>query len=107
MKIRHSLVLLTVTTAVLAPELLAQTLQRPDFVNDIDSSSVQEAGDEINTWIFAFMAIIVAAFSVHPGYLFIVGRAEEGKERLTQILIGVVIALLLGGVAFTVASRIQ
>lgn len=95
----------TITTV--APDLvMAAKMNVPSYVDTPDASSLESAGETINQWIFAGMAIIVAAFSARPGYLFITGQAEEGWKSAKNILIGVVVALVMGGIAFSVANSV-
>lgn len=84
----------------------AGPLQAPSFVNTVDASALESAGDTLKTWIYAFMAIVVALSCVRPGYYFVTGKAQEGVESAKDILIGVVISVVLGGIAFAVASRL-
>jgi len=79
----------------------------PSFVNEVDSGSIEKAGNEISGWILLFMAVIIALFSVRPGYYFFTGKAAEGWEYSKDILIGAVISSVLGGLAFAVIGAVS
>jgi hypothetical protein len=84
---------------------IATEVKAPSWVKKADKNSVSEAGEEINMWIFVFMVVIIALFSIKPGYYFIVGKTEEGLEAAKNILIGAVLAVILGGIAFAVVGK--
>lgn len=87
------------------PELaLAARMETPDYVGNADVSQLKEAGSTINTWIFALMAIAVAVSSVRPAWFFFNGNADEGWRTARDVIIGVVLALVMGGIAFSVAN---
>lgn len=93
--------------SVIYPDIaMAIELKKPSFVNDVDADDLEKAGDEISKWIFAFMAVIVGISSVRPGYLYISGKGEEATEKAKDIIIGVIVAVVLGGVAFAVAKQV-
>ncbi|MDX1694886.1 MAG: hypothetical protein R3208_14060 [Ketobacteraceae bacterium] len=92
--------------SVAFPELAMAELKKPSFVQDVNADDLEKAGDEISKWIFIFMAIILGLFSVRPGYLFITGKPEEALEKSKEIIIGAVVALVLGGIAFAVANQV-
>jgi hypothetical protein len=107
MQNRHIILVSTIAIAALAtlaPELVLAKMNIPGYVDSAHASDLESAGETINTWIFSGMAIVVAAFAVRPGFLFITGRAEEGWRAAKDILIGVVLAVVLGGIAFSVAG---
>ena len=110
MQSRHIVLISTITIAALtalAPELvLAAKMITPGYVGDADSGALESAGETINNWIFAGMAIVVAASAVRPGFLFVTGRAGEGWRAAKDIIIGVVLALVLGGILFSVADSV-
>ena len=82
-------------------------IKKPNWVEEIDKDKVSEAGEEINLWIFVFMAVIIALFSIKPGYFFIVGKTEEAIDSSKNILIGAVVSVVLGGVIFSVLSYLS
>jgi len=84
----------------------ADKITAPSFVNSVSASDLQDAGKEINGWIFAGMAVVIALMSVRPGYHWITGDAQKGWEHAKDILIGVAVAAVLGGVAFSVANKL-
>lgn len=88
------------------PDVAMAELKKPSFVKEVNADDLEKAGTEISKWIFIFMAVIVGLFSVRPGYLFITGKPEEALEKSKEIIIGVVVALVLGGIAFTVGNQI-
>lgn len=84
--------------------LEAADMKAPSWVNRVDKDDLSDAGEEINLWIFVFMAVIIALFSVKPGYYFIVGKTDEAVEASKNILIGAVLSVILGGIVFTVVN---
>jgi hypothetical protein len=94
-------------TFLIAPEtLMAIQLKQPSFINSVDTDKLEEAGSEINTWIFAGIAVVIGLFSVRPGYLFITGKPDEALEKSKEIIVGVILAMVLGGIAFAVAANL-
>ncbi|MCG8313813.1 MAG: hypothetical protein MI976_11400 [Pseudomonadales bacterium] len=88
-------------------EIAIAEIKKPSFVQEANADDLEKAGDEISKWIFIFMAIVIGLFSVRPGYLFVTGKPEEALEKSKEIIIGVVIAVVLGGIAFAVIEQIS
>lgn len=110
---KNSIRTVLTVTAVLAgaaicaftPEIAQATrIETPGYVGSADVSQLNEAGATINTWIFALMAIAVAVSSVRPAWYFLNGNADEGWRTARDVIIGVVLALVMGGIAFSVAN---
>lgn len=85
--------------------VIAAEIKAPSWVKKADKESVSEAGEEINMWIFIFMMVIIALFAIKPGYYFIIGKTEEGLEAAKNILVGCVLAVVMGGIAFAVIGK--
>ena len=86
---------------------LAQKIEKPSWIKDIEKDQVSDAGGEIQAWIFIVMGVIIALFSIKPGYLFIMGKTEEAVDASKNILIGAVVAVVFGGVVFTVMNYLN
>ena len=100
------LAILVVIAFQAMPEIAeAAKIQKPDFVEDVDTGKLNAAGAEINKWIFALIAIAIACFASWPGYLFISGKPEEAWEKAKYILLGVGFVAVFGGIVFAVATR--
>lgn len=98
--------LVLLSAATIETAFAADKITAPSFVNSVSASDLQDAGKEINGWIFAGMAVVIALMSVRPGYYWITGDGQKGWEHAKDILIGVAVAAVLGGVAFSVASKL-
>lgn len=85
----------------------ADTIEAPSFVNSASASSLQDAGKELNTWIVAFIAVVIALCSIRPGYYFVTGDAQKGYQHSKEILIGGVVSVVLSGIVFAVIKALS
>lgn len=85
--------------------LAAAEIKAPAWVRRVDKNNVSAAGEEINLWIFVFMLVVIALFSIKPGYYFVIGKTEEGMEASKNILVGAVLSCILGGIVFAVMGK--
>jgi hypothetical protein len=85
--------------------LAAAEIKPPAWVRRVDKNDISAAGEEINLWIFVFMIVVIALFSIKPGYYFVIGKTEEAMEASKNILIGAVLSCILGGIVFAVMGK--
>ena len=89
------------------PELAyAVKISAPPFVENVNKESLNEAGATINGWIVIVIGILVALAASVAGIKFIKGKSQEGWEQAQNIIIGAVIATVLGSIIFTMLARI-
>ncbi len=89
------------------PAVAEVTYQKPPFIKDVNSTVLNEAGNEIYIWVLAAFVVTVALFSIKPGFLALTGKWDEAKESTTQIFYGVGLGMLLGGIVFAVMGKMS
>ena len=81
---------------------VAARIEKPSFVDDVDKSALDSAGQEIYSWLGAGFLVVVGLASIRPGWHFINGEKDEGVRHSKDILIGAVVYVVLGSIVFTV-----
>ena len=89
------------------PELALAEIKKPDFVKEVNPENLNQAGSEINKWIFIGMAVIIGLFSIRPGYLLITGKPDEALEKSKEIIFGAIAAVVFGGIVFAVVGQLS
>lgn len=95
----------TVLIFCLSAYASAQRIEKPGFVREASPEQLDSAGSTLAIWIFGFIAVVIALSSIVPGYLFATDKSEEGWRWVKNILIGGVIAGVLGGIVFAVIAQ--
>ena len=98
-----ALLILALLVIAIEPSI-AQNIQKPDFINNSGTDAVRQGGSEIFKWIVIIFGTVVGLVSIIPAFHFIGGRSQEGWEWVKNIVIGVFVAVILGGLVFAVIS---
>lgn len=92
----------TLSLCLLSINAFAIKINRPSYVDDVSVENVEQAGSEIMIWVAAVCAVIIAASAIRPGMLFVQGKGEEALEKSRDLIIGAIIAVIGGGVVFSI-----
>ncbi|MCP3671506.1 MAG: hypothetical protein GY814_13965 [Gammaproteobacteria bacterium] len=96
---------LMVANLYFASIAVAQDIKIPSYIKTIDSSKLEDAGKEINMWIYALLVVIIAASAIRPAFAFVQGKREEAIEHSKDIIYGVVFAVGFGSVVFVIMGK--
>lgn len=78
----------------------AVEIKKPNYVKEIDTDKITEAGGEIEMWIGVILAVVISIAALIPGYYFFNGENEKAIEKLKSIGMGAVAVVVVGGVVF-------
>lgn len=86
---------------LLSVDAISAGIEKPDFVDDVSEDDLDDAGETINNWILAVMAIVIALSALRPSFYFFKGENDKAMDHTKDIIFGVASATFLGAVIFT------
>lgn len=85
----------------------ADGIKRPKFVDEVSKDKLEDAGGELNSWLFVFVGVCTAISCVRPVYSFLTGKTEQAWHQVIEVVMAVVCSAFLAGLVFAVAARLN